>query len=169
MSSKSSPAARPSADAPRPGPYLERYAPNRNGYVLSEEGKRLLAPHFKENFNYDPSNIVFVFDHSDVWNGFTPLEGYTKLDTAYWNSRHAGYQLRLIAHEVMHSVQYSRIGELAFWERYAVEHKFDGNYKVPVELWKVPTSKLNPVDRLFTLDQIAERVAWEVAAKGPWP
>jgi hypothetical protein len=64
----------------------------------------------------------------------------------------------LMAHELVHSVQFKALGALNVLGRYNTEYWRKDNYIQPKELENIPIQQLNVVDPRFTLDQIAERV-----------
>lgn len=147
-----------------PGSYLE--STGRGNYRLNAEGRRLLKPIFEKNFGYDPSNITFNFVHGGP-AAFTPHEGRVIINADKWATYNLWAQLETLAHEATHSLQYTHINRVEFWLRYRVEFNDPANYDVPIDLWKIKMSELDPVDIRFTLDQIADRVGIEAAAQVP--
>jgi RHS repeat-associated protein len=142
-------------------------------YKINGQAKAILGPVFKQNFNFDISKVTFEF-------GWTPsgVAAYTVgnevvLNEDKWDAMTPKERMHLVAHEMTHSVQYERFGNTSFFNfslsrflwRYKKEYGRSDNYVVPGSLASTPVNQVDPVDKSYTLDQIAERVADE-AVKG---
>jgi hypothetical protein len=142
------------------GPTLV-FNPARDAYVLSDSARRSLQPLF-DSFGFDVSCVTVRFAPS--WRVGWKNDAYTLGDSITvnrntWEGKGSVWRLGLLAHEVTHSVQYARLGYAGFLTRYGPEWFRDRNYHVPPTLEAILLRLLDPVDRRFTLDQIANRVA----------
>jgi hypothetical protein len=171
------------AGAGVPDDPLQEIAPNVN--KLNYRAWRLLAPIFN-TWGFDPSEVRFYFGPTPggapAW---TPFPDETVIDPdGEWSApRETGLdRLELVAHEITHSVQYAQgglfgtsiFGTYNFWARYAGEYNPDSNYVVPDSLENTALNRINILDsnylaegreQQYTLDQLAERVADEVAKR----
>jgi len=68
----------------------------------------VLAPLFKNNFNFDISKITFKFGFTGTGAAITITNAAT-LDLDYWNTPDLKRQPKLPAHEIAHSVQYEHL------------------------------------------------------------
>ena len=133
-------------------------------YVLSARARMALEPLFS-SFRLDLNTLVIstggAFGNAGITFGRTIL-----LQKSFGTGPTARLQgqLRLLAHEMTHSVQYARIGLPRFIVRYLGEwRKSGGNpYGVPAALAAIPLASLDPIDGRFYLDQISDRVAAEL-------
>jgi RHS repeat-associated protein len=138
-------------------------------YELNKEARDLLGPIFKTHFNYDVSDVVINFGWTFGADAYT-WGDYVVLNEDKWDNMTPRQRVKLIAHEIVHSVQYARYGNTSFinfsatrflW-RYRKEYGTAGNYIVPTALANMGIGSIDPIDKNFTLDQIAERIADEV-------
>jgi hypothetical protein len=83
-----------------------------------------------------------------------------------WQSMTPARQLGLLAHELVHVAQYAALGRggiARFLVRYLPEyHLRRDNYALPAGLAAIALRDVDPLDRRYTLDQIAERFRHEV-------
>ena len=139
----------------------------------------VLAPLFKNNFNFDISKITFKFGFTGTGAAITITNTVT-LDQDSWNKLDPEGQRQVLAHEITHSVQYEHLNfarggilrgiglpmaTMSFLGRYVptyIVKSYKENYDVPGDLKAIPLSKLDVLDTDYTLDQIAERVAHEI-------
>jgi hypothetical protein len=105
---------------------------------------------------YDLSKIEFQW-------GSTPedVPAYTfgdkvTINKTWWDKASPLERLKLVAHEVTHSLQYDVLGVPAFLSRDKGEYERPDNY-----VWPGGPIPTDPTDPRFTLDQIAERVKIE--------
>jgi hypothetical protein len=138
-------------------------------YDLNKDARDLLNPTFKTHFNFDVSKITINFGWTFGQAAYT-WGNFIVLDEDTWDNMTPRQRVKLIAHEIGHSVQYDRFGNSSFinfsasrfLSRYAGEYGRSDNYTVPTALANTPIGSINPVDKSYTLDQIAERIADEV-------
>jgi hypothetical protein len=151
-------------------PILERVG--RDNYRLNAEGLRLLRPYFKSHFNFDVTRVRFQFRDQGP-DGIT-IGNNIYLRRGDWSARSIWSQVRLLGHELAHSVQYRQLGTFDFIARYYGLGFLRGsaaNYGIPDDMW----TKIRHMDSQsvvhpdFTLDQLADRVGLEVASQVPWP
>ena len=129
-----------------------------------------------DRYKFNSGQITVIFKHDLGQSGIT-LGNRVYLDDSF-QYRSPYRQMKLLAHEITHSVQYRDLGKANFLERYAVRYGQPDNYDVPIELWTVPTDQLSVTQagsylgqdgyrHDFTLDQIAERIGIETASGVP--
>jgi hypothetical protein len=136
-------------------------------YRLTPEAAKLLQPIFKQ-YGFDPSKVQFQFGWTPERVGAYTVGNRVTINREAWGSMSGLRRLELIAHEAAHSVQYERLGTAGFLSRYVSEYQRPDNYSVPRALEATSFGRVNIVDPRFTLDQLAERVAAEVATRyGP--
>jgi RHS repeat-associated protein len=166
----------PDGSAPQSGAAPQ--SPYVQGGRVTEAGRKILQREF-DRYNFDVRKIRVTFVHHLGQSGIT-LGDRILLDDSF-QYRTPYFQMRLLAHEITHSVQYRDLGRANFLERYAVGFKLGRaiNYTVPTELWAVPTEQLS-VTQVgsfmaqdgfrydFTLDQIANRIGVQAAAAVPY-
>jgi RHS repeat-associated protein len=160
-----------------PGAGASPQAPFVKDGRITGAGRNILRRTF-DRYNFDVDQIKVIFKKNLGQAGIT-LGNRVYLDDSFqYLSPYR--QMRLLAHEITHSVQYRDLGKANFLERYAVGYKQVDNYDIPTELWAVPTNKLSVTqagsylgqDGMrydFTLDQIAERIGVETASGLPYP
>jgi len=132
-------------------------------YGLSDEGTRLLRPTF-DQLGYDLGKERFRF--RPISASGNP-EAYTDrnlvtIDPGEWNGLRPGRQLRLLGHEISHSVQFERLGYVNTRLRVGFERLLNNEeelYDVPGKLMHIKLGSLNVGDSRFTLEQIAEHIA----------
>jgi hypothetical protein len=135
-------------------------------YALDPRAIDILSPIFKTDFHYDLSQVRLEFGYTHGHPAFT-LGDEVTLDQDEWNKTNERGRIKLLAHEITHSVQFERMGNThlvnfsftRFMYRYIREYYKNDNYHIPGEIRKFSMSDLNVVDSHFTLDQIAEYVA----------
>jgi phage major head subunit gpT-like protein len=132
-----------------------------NHYKLSKDASDILAPFFKTNFFYDVSKVRISFGYTFGQAAYTVDRGIT-IDWNVWHGLTDRGKMKLLAHEITHVIQYDTMGIRRFLGRYAREYDDSTNYVVPPELESTPIEQVDVLERNYTLDQNAERVADEV-------
>jgi hypothetical protein len=141
------------------GPWLW-FDLEKNTYVLNDQAKAALQSMFS-TWGYDVNQVQFLFGFTNG-NAAVTVGNNVMISAASWETLHnqsPQAQLRLLAHEVTHCVQYRDIGIPSFWTRYGPEHERPDNYDPPPKLIekvaKEGVKNLNVTDARWTLDQIA--------------
>lgn len=136
-----------------PGPYVE-------GGRLSPLARGLLRPIF-DRFGYDVAQTQIRFDSSvstaDT-NGDVIRINPELWSNPKWNNLN---RMKLLTHEITHSVQFQKLGASALRWRLGVErvtHAFGDVYEVPNELANIQLKGMNLTDPRFTLEGIASRM-----------
>jgi hypothetical protein len=132
-------------------------------YVLAP-GARAALQRFYARFGLDLGRLTFSTGGAFGQGGLTL--GNTILLFREFGTRAYSEQLRLLAHEMTHSVQYKLLGWVSFLLRYKREwSRSNGNpYGVPQPLEEIPIGEVDPVDPRFYLDQLADRFRLAVDA-----
>jgi hypothetical protein len=146
-----------------PGKWLQ-WDPENYSYRLSAEARAELQPVF-DNWGYDTSKARGSFGSRTSTNGnaaFTLGDDIIiNRDSWFRRAQDPQAQLRLLAHEVTHCVQYRDLGRVAFLARYATEYPRGDNYIPPAKLINTRIEIVDHIDERYTLDQIAKRVEME--------
>jgi len=135
-------------------------------YALSFDAQMIIGPIVRQVAeDFDVGDVVFRFGPTGSADALT-IRYMVTIDLDKWNKEGPLGKLELLTHEIVHSIQYEEFGWWMpvnkFLIRYAFEYGPDSNYIPPQKLLDMPLTDLNPLDRRFTLDQIAERVVKEL-------
>ena len=144
----------------------------RETWVLRERTQRAI---YRQSFSKNPLAKGFDLDRITVsfWKSipsknvraFT-IGDHVTFSRAEWNGHSTLSNLRLVGHEVTHSVQYDIMGYIYFGIRYRVDELLYGDkrYDTPGGLKPENSdlSTLSPVDPRFTLDALADRFAADI-------
>jgi hypothetical protein len=160
------PTAVPTTLVPRPLDDISRRmiakgAPPPTWMTLAPDARMRLQPLFTR-FRLNLSNLTFSTGGAFGQVGIT--FGDTILLSTDFSYRQYKVQLGLLAHEIIHSVQYRRLGWVSFLSRYLREWRLsggdpymhDGEPKSD-ELLKRPLVEVDPTDPSYYLDQLCDR------------
>jgi hypothetical protein len=129
-------------------------------YTLSASAIAALDPTFKGKLGFDVSQVRIYFGFTGKGDAYT-LGNRVTIDRANWDKLSPRQMIRLLAHEITHSVQYEKIGLTSFLNRYiglSGEYYQKANYVVPGSLSTQAVGSFDIVDKNYTLDQIANRI-----------
>jgi hypothetical protein len=130
-------------------------------YVLAPAARARLQPLFAR-FPLDLGRLSLNMGGA-FGNAAITFKSTISLATDFGTGNTATFeaQLRLLAHEITHSVQYTRVGFFPFLVRYLREWRASKGdpYGVPPALAGISLREVDPIDSRFYLDQIADRFA----------